>query len=58
MSEQMSKKSNKKPQAKKQIKPDVVAVTEPGKFGYEDMLGELEAIVEDARLRQAQEEAA
>ncbi|MEO3990309.1 hypothetical protein [Pseudocitrobacter cyperus] len=51
----MSKKSNKKAQTKKQVKPEI---TVPVSFGYEEMLGELEAIVADAQIRQSEEEAA
>jgi hypothetical protein len=53
----MSKKSNKKPQVKKQVKPQA-AVTTPTSFGYEEMLGELEAIVTDAKVRLAEQELA
>lgn len=53
----MSKKSHKKPQAKKQVKPQAVN-SAPVSFGYEEMLGELEAIVENAQTRQSEEEAA
>ncbi len=53
----MSKKSHKKPQAKKQVKPQAV-ISAPVSFGYEEMLGELEAIVADAQNRQSEEEAA
>ncbi|MGX9738528.1 hypothetical protein [Pseudocitrobacter corydidari] len=53
----MSKKSHKKPQAKKQVKPQAV-ISAPVSFGYEEMLGELEAIVADAQTRQSDEETA
>jgi hypothetical protein len=53
----MSKKSNKKSRTKKQVAPqDVTPV--PVSFGYEEMLGELEAIITDAQTRQSEEEAA
>ncbi|GHD96155.1 MULTISPECIES: hypothetical protein [Pseudocitrobacter] len=53
----MSKKSQKKPQAKKPLTPQAVTST-PVNFGFEEMLGELEAIVADAQTRQSEEEAA
>lgn len=54
----MSKKSNKKPQAKKPVKPQVATAVAPTNFGYEEMLGELEAIVTDAKVRLAEQELA
>ncbi|EJJ4226047.1 hypothetical protein NI420_003509 [Salmonella enterica] len=53
----MSKKSVKKRQSA--VKPAVQeAVSAPVPLGYEEMLTELEAIVADAEVRLAEEEAA
>lgn len=53
----MSKRNNKKPQTKKQVTPQATH-SAPVSFGYEEMLGELEAIVVEAQTRQSEEEAA
>ncbi|NDO79798.1 hypothetical protein CJP72_03120 [Citrobacter sp. NCU1] len=53
----MSKKSAKKRQAvsKNSVQE---TVSKPAPFGYEEMLTELEAIVADAEIRLAEEDAA
>ena len=54
----MGKKSAKKSQSTKKTAIREQTPRKPAQFGYDEMLGELEAIVASAAARQEQEETA